>query len=121
MNTPLSSHECLDALFRAAYVTQVRGTAQPLIEALHHTMDQVEALLAPRLPAFYEAQAQAEHRVGRNREIAAGGLTDEEQALVLELHRLVDEDGNGTVEKEELEHAVGDKRGKMFEKLDVDN
>ena len=85
-------------------------------------MDTLEAVLRPGLAPYQEAQAAARHRVERNAAIAAGGLTDEEQKLVLELHRLVDEcgDNNGTVEKAEIEAACGDKRGKFFAKLDVD-
>lgn len=117
LNTPMSYQEAIEGFFRAAYVTQVKDTDAPLEPVLIATMDKLEQILMPALGPFKEVQAHAQHRVTRNREIAAGGLTDEQQALVLELHSLVDEDGNGTVEKEELETAVGDKRGKMFEKL----
>jgi len=49
---------------------------------------------------------------------ALAALTEEQKAKVAALHTAFDKlgDGNGTVEKEELE-AV-DKRGKMFDKLD---
>jgi len=120
LSTPLTFQEALEGMFRVAYIAQVKGTEKPVVPVLTSTMDVIEALLAPTVASFKEVQATAAHKVKRNREVAAGGLTDEQQALVLELHTLVDEDGNGTVEKEELEAAVGDKRGKMFDKLDVD-
>jgi len=124
LKTPLTKQEGLDAIFRIAYLTKVKGTELPLIPVLTEAMDKLVSTLSPGLGEFKEAQSKAAHRVQRNRDIAAGGLTDEQQAMVLELHSLVDEDGNGTVEKEELEAAVGDKRGKnkmsFFEKLDVD-
>jgi hypothetical protein len=118
--TPLTFQEAIEGIFRVVYVTQVKGTDKALAPLLVAAMEKLIALLGASVGPFEEAQAKAAHRVARNREIKAGGLTDEQQALVLELHTLVDEDGNGTVEKEELEAACGDKRGKMFDKLDVD-
>ena len=99
-----------------------QGTQKPLVPVLVDTMNKIEAVMVPCLGPYEEAMKVARHRVERNAAIAAGGLTDDQQNVVLELHRLVDlaGDNNGTVEKEEIEAAVGDKRGKFFAKLDVD-
>ena len=103
-------------------MAQVKGTDKELLPVLVSTMDKLEAKLRPLVAPWQSTQAAAAYRVKRNREIAAGGLLDEQQKMVLDLHSLVDEcgDNNGTVEKEEIEAACGDKRGKFFEKLDVD-
>ena len=38
-----------------------------------------------------------------------------------DIHCSLDEDGNGTLEKEELLACCDDKNGKLFDKLDVDS
>ena len=75
----------------SAYVARVKGTEIELVPVLQETMDALEAAMNPGVEEYNKAQAEAKHRVSRNEAIAAGGLTDEEQKLVLEIHRLVDE------------------------------
>jgi len=122
LSTPVSFMEALEGLLRVLYLMRVKDTNAVLAPLVAEMLDKCINILEKDLPAFNEAQAKSAHRVKRNREIAAGGLTDEQQALVLELHYLVDQlgDGNGCVDRYELESAIGDKRGKLFSKLDVD-
>ena len=71
-----------------------------------------------------EGEAEAEEVAQAGSGAPADGvstLSPEQQATVLELHMLVDDDKDGGIDKDEFEAAIGDKNGKFFPKLDADS
>jgi len=137
MNTRITTMELFESLARVAYHTAQSRIAEQagdqfnsrdflvpcrdLQDHLESVIQQVTKSMEHKVQDYESTLVQERNKAIREKELAAGALTDQQIQEVKSMHHILDEDQNGTLEKEELLACCDDKNGKLFDKLDVDS